>query len=50
MRLSFNYTDGSTDRSTERSSQLLNIYSEVINKKPCGKLKSYFVLKYFLNI
>ena len=50
MRLSFNYTDGNTDRNTERSNQLLNIYSEVINKKQRGKLKTYFVLKYFINI
>ena len=50
MRLSFDYTDGNTDRNTERSSQLLNIYSEVINKKQCGKFKTYFVLKYFINI
>ena len=47
MRLSFNYTDGNTDRNTERSSQLLNIYSEVINKKPCGKLKVAILKTYF---
>ena len=36
MILSFSYTD--------RSSQLLNIYSKVIKKKPREKLKIYFVL------
>ena len=46
MRLSCN----DTDRSTDRSSQLLNMCSEVINKKPRGKLKAYFVLKYFINV
>ena len=44
MRLSCN----DTDRNTDRSSQLLNMCSEVINKKPRGKLKTYFVLKYFI--
>ena len=32
MRLLFNYIDTSSDRNTDRSSQLVNIYSEVINK------------------
>ena len=44
--LSFNYTD----RSTGRSNQLLNIYSKVKNKKPRGKLQTYFVLKNFRNV
>ena len=46
MRLSFSYTD----RNTGRSSQLINIYFEVINKKPRGKRETYFVLKYFINV
>ena len=50
MRLSFNYPDRNIARNTERSSQLLNIYSEVINKKLRGELKTYFVLKYFIKI
>ena len=47
MRLSFNYPDRNIARNTERSSQLLNIYSEVVNKKQRGE---YFVLKYFIKI
>ena len=50
MRLSFNYIDRNADRNTDRGSQLLNIYSEVINKKPREKLETYFVLKCFMNI
>ena len=50
MILSFNYTVRNTDRDTDRSSQFLNIYSEVINNKPHGKLKTYFVLKYFIDV
>ena len=41
MRLSLDYPDGNTDTNTERSSQLLNIYFEVINKKPRGKLNLF---------
>ena len=50
MRLSFNYTDRDADRHTGRSSQLLNVYSETINKKQRVKLKTYFVLKYLINV
>ena len=50
MRLSFNYTDRNTDRNTERSSQLFNIYPEVKYKKPRGKRKTCFMLKYFINV
>ena len=46
MRLSFN----NTARNTDRRSQLSNTNSEVINNKPRGKLKIYFVLKYFINV
>ena len=50
MRLSLNYTVRNTDRNADRSSQLVNIYSEVINNKPHGKLKTYFVLKHLMNV
>ena len=50
MRLSFNYIDRNGGRNTDSSSQLLNIYSEVIDKKLHGKLRTYFVLKYFINV
>ena len=36
-----------TDRNTGRSSQLVNIYSEVINKNRLENFKTYFVLKIF---
>ena len=38
MRLLFNYTGRNTDRNTDRSSQLVNIYFEVINK---NRVESY---------
>ena len=50
MRLSFNYTDRDADRQTDRSSELLNIYSDTIKKKQRVKLKTYFVLKYLINV
>ena len=38
MRLLFNYADRDTDRNNDRSSLLVNIYSEDMNKKARGKL------------
>ena len=46
MRLLFNYTD----RNTDRSSQLVNIYSQVINKNGVENFITYFELKYFINV
>ena len=47
MRLLFNYIDKISDRNTDRGSQLVNIYSEVINRKRVENFKTYFVLKRF---
>ena len=46
MRLSFNYTDRNTDR--RRPVAPVSIYSGHIDKKSRGKLKTSFVLKYFV--
>ena len=47
MRLLFNYIDKISDRNTDRSSQLANIFFEVINKNNAENFKTCFVLKRF---
>ena len=47
MRLLRNHIDRNSDRKTDRSSQLVTIYSEVINKNRMENFKTYFVLKRF---
>ena len=45
MRLLFNYSNRNADKNIDRSSQLVNIYFEVINKNRVENFKTYFVLK-----
>ena len=47
MRLLCNHIVTESDRKTDRSSQLVNICSEVINKNRMENFKTYFVLKRF---